>query len=219
MENVQLRVETRQTTGKERAAQMRRAGKVPAIFYGAGRAATSLSVDAKEFRLQLLKIQGAPLLKLASSAPEVNDKLVLLKEVQRHPVTSAFLHADFFEVDESKPLQTSIPVRIVGRAKGVTAGGTLQTMVREIAVECLPRDLPPAVEVDVTELDVNDAIRIADLNLPEQLGVLVDPQTILVAVQARREPEVTEEAAEEGAAEEGATEETPSDDAPAEASE
>ncbi len=218
MENVQLRVETRQTTGKERAAQMRRAGKVPAVFYGAGRAATSLSVDAKEFRLQLLKIQGAPLLKLASSAPEVNDKLVLLKEVQRHPVTSAFLHADFFEVDESKPLQTSIPVHIVGRAKGVTAGGTLQTMVREIAVECLPRDLPPAVEVDVTELDVNDAIRIADLSLPEQLGVQIDPQTVLVAVQARRE-EVTEEAAEEGAAEEGATEETPSDDAPADASE
>ena len=215
MENVQLRVETRQTTGKERAAQMRRAGKVPAVFYGAGRAATSLSVDAKEFRLQLLKIQGAPLLKLASSAPEVNDKLVLLKEVQRHPVTSAFLHADFFEVDESKPLQTSIPVRIVGRAKGVTAGGTLQTMVREIAVECLPRDLPPAVEVDVTELDVNDAIRIADLNLSEQLGVQIDPQTILVAVQARREPEeVTEEAAEEEA-----TEETPAEDAPAEASE
>lgn len=218
MENVQLRVETRQTTGKERAAQMRRAGKVPAVFYGAGRAATSLSVDAKEFRLQLLKIQGAPLLKLASSAPEVNDKLVLLKEVQRHPVTSAFLHADFFQVDESKPLQTSIPVHIVGRAKGVTAGGTLQTMVREIAVECLPRDLPPAVEVDVTELDVNDAIRIADLSLPEQLGVQIDPQTVLVAVQARRE-EVTEEAAEEGAAEEGATEETPSDDAPADASE
>ena len=215
MENVQLRVETRQTTGKERAAQMRRAGKVPAVFYGTGRAATSLSVDAKEFRLQLLKIQGAPLLKLASSAPEVNDKLVLLKEVQRHPVTSAFLHADFFEVDESKPLQTSIPVRIVGRAKGVTAGGTLQTMVREIAVECLPRDLPPAIEVDVTELDVNAAIRIADLNLSEQLGVQVDPQTVLVAVQARREPEeVTEEAAEEEA-----TEETPAEDAPAEASE
>ena len=215
MENVQLRVETRQTTGKERAAQMRRAGKVPAVFYGAGRAATSLSVDAKEFRLQLLKIQGAPLLKLASSAPEVNDKLVLLKDVQRHPVTSAFLHADFFEVDESKPLQTSIPVRIVGRAKGVTAGGTLQTMVRDIAVECLPRDLPPAVEVDVTELDINEAIRIADLGLPEQLGVMADPQTVLVAVQARREPEeVTEEAAEEEA-----TEETPAEDAPAEASE
>ena len=219
MENVQLQVETRQTTGKERAAQMRRAGKVPAVFYGAGRAATPLSVDAKEFRLQLLKIQGAPLLKLASSAPELNDKLVLLKEVQRHPVTSAFLHADFFEVDESKPLQTSIPVHIVGRAKGVTAGGTLQTMVREIAVECLPRDLPPAVEVDVTELDVSDVIRIADLNLPEQLGVLVDPQTILVAVQARREPQVTEEAAEEGASEEGASEETPAGGTPAEASE
>ena len=219
MENVQLRVETRQTTGKKRAAQMRRTGKVPAVFYGAGRTATSLSVDAKEFRLQLLKIQGAPLLKLASSAPEVNDKLVLIKEVQRHPVTSAFLHADFFEVDESKPLQTSIPVHIVGRAKGVTAGGTLQTMVRDIAVECLPRDLPPAVEVDVTELDVNDAIRITDLNLPEQLGVMADPQTVLVAVQARREPEVTEEAAEEGAAEEGATGETPADSAPAEASE
>jgi large subunit ribosomal protein L25 len=218
MENVQLRVETRQTKGKERAAQMRRAGKVPGVFYGTGRAATSLSVDAKEFRIQLSKIQGAPLLKLASSAPELNDKLVLLKEIQCHPVTSAFLHADFFEVDESKPLQTAIPIHISGRAKGVTAGGTLQTLVREIAIECLPRDLPPAVEIDVTELDINDVVRIEDLNLPQQVRILIDPHTALITVQARRLPEVTEEETTEQEAA-ATTEETPDTDAPAEASE
>lgn len=218
MENVQLRVETRQTRGKEHAAQMRRAGKVPGVFYGTGRAATSLSVDAKEFRIQLSKIRGAPLLKLASSAPELNEKLVLLKDVQRHPVTSAFLHADFFEVDESKPLQTAIPVHISGRAKGVTAGGTLQTMVRDIAIECLPRNLPPSVEIDVTELDINEVIRIEDLNLPEPVTVLIDPHTALVTVQMRRQPQVTgEETTEEEATE--TTEETPANNAPAETSE
>lgn len=210
MENVQLRVDTRQTRGKEYAAQMRRAGKVPGVFYGTGRAATSLSVDAKEFRLQLSKIQGAPLLKLASPAPELNDKLVLIKEVQRHPVTSAFLHADFFELDESKPLQTAIPVHISGRAKGVTTGGTLQAMVRDIAIECLPRDLPSPVEIDVTELDVNDVIRVGDLALPEQVTVLTDPHTAVVAVQIRRQPQVTAEET---------TEEAPADDAPAGVSE
>ncbi len=210
MENIHLRVETRQTRGKERAAQMRRAGKVPGVFYGAGRAATSLSVDAKEMRTQLSKIQGAPLLKLASPDPALNDTLVLLKELQCHPVTSALLHADFFAVDESKPLQTTIPVHLSGRAKGVTAGGTLQAMVRDIAIECLPRDLPPAVEIDVTELDVNDVIRVGDLALPEQVTVLTDPHTAVVTVHIRRQPEVTAE---------GTTEETPADDVPAEVSE
>ncbi len=218
MENVQLRVETRQAKGKERAAQMRRAGKVPGVFYGTGRAATSLSVDAKEFRIQLSKIQGAPLLKLSSSAPELNDKLVLLKEVQCHPVTSAFLHADFFEVDESKRLQTIIPVHISGRAKGVTAGGTLQVLLRDITIECLPRDLPSSVEIDVTELDINDVIRIEDLNLSEQVTVLTGLHTAVVNVQMRRQLQVVEEETTEKEIAE-TTEERPADNASAGASE
>ncbi len=213
MEILQLNVETRQTKGKERAGRMRRAGKVPGVFYATGKDAAMVVIDAKEFRTQLSRIQGAPLVKLASPTSELNDKLVLLKEVQRHPVTSAFLHVDFFEIDESKPLQTSIPLHFTGKAQGVIAGGVLQAMRRSLAIECLPRDLPPAVEIDVSDLDINDTVRIADLNLPDGVKATADPHTALIAVQASHQVQETEgetpteegaEGAPEAAAETGA---------------
>lgn len=201
MEILQLNVETRQTKGKERAGRMRRAGKVPGVFYATGKDAAMVTLDAKEFRTQLSKIKGAPLVKLASPTSELNDKLVILKEVQQHPVSGVFLHADFFEIDESKPLQTSIPLHFVGKAQGVIAGGALQTMQHSLAIECLPRDLPPAVEIDVSELGINDAIRIADLNLPDRVEATEDDQTMLVIVQMIRQVEAGEEETrtEEGA--------------------
>lgn len=208
MEILQLNVETRQTKGKERAGQMRRVGKVPGVFYATGKDAAMLTIDAKEFRTQLSKIKGAPLVKLASPTSELNGKLVMLKELQQHPVSGAFLHADFFEIDESKPLQTSIPLHFVGKAQGVTAGGVLQLMQRSLAIECLPRDLPPAVEIDVSDLGLEAAVRIADLNLPDGVQPTDDPHTMLVAVQlSRQAQEVGEETATgeaEGTSETGA---------------
>ena len=218
MEILQLNVETRQTKGKERAGQMRRAGKVPGVFYATGKDAAMLAIDAKEFRTQLSKIKGAPLVKLASPTSELNDKLVLLKELQQHPVSGAFLHADFFEIDESKPLQTSIPLHFVGKAQGVIAGGVLQMMQRSLAIECLPRDLPPAVEIDVSDLDIDTAVRIADLNLPDGVQATDDPHTALVAVQVSRlVEEVEEETPTEGA--EGTSEEAAAETEAAEAAE
>lgn len=195
MEILQLNVETRQTKGKERAGQMRRAGQVPGVFYATGKDAAMLTLDAKEFRTQLSKIKGAPLVKLASPTSELNDRLVILKEIQQHPVSGAFLHADFFEIDESKPLQTSIPLHFVGKAKGVVAGGVLQTLQHSLAIECLPRDLLPAVEIDVSDLGIEDTVRIADLNLPDGVKATEDPHTALVAVQAIRLAQEAGEAA------------------------
>lgn len=218
METIQLTVETRTTKGKEPASKMRRAGKVPGVFYGTGKEAAMVAFDAKEFRVQLAKIQGAPLLKLASQRADLDGKLVLLKEIQRHPVKSSVLHADFYEVDESEPLVTAIPVHITGRAKGVTAGGVLQAMRRTLAVECLPLDLPPAVEIDVSELDINDSIRVSDLHLPAEVKLLEDANEALVTVLSRRtQAEEAEAAAGTDAvpAADAPAEETPTTNAPA----
>lgn len=220
MEILQLNVETREGKGKERAGQMRRAGKVPGVFYATGKDAAMLAIDAKEFRTQLSKIKGAPLVKLASSTSDLNDKLVMLKELQQHPVSGAFLHADFFEIDEGKLLHTSIPLHFVGKAQGVIAGGVLQLMQRSLAIECLPRDLPPAVEIDVSDLEIDAAVRIADLNLPEGVKATDVAHTMLVAVQVSRqvEEEVEEETLTEGGAE-GSSEEATAETEAAEATE
>lgn len=220
METVQLSVETRTTKGKEPAGKMRRAGKVPGVFYGTGTETAMVAFDAKEFRVQVAKIRGAPLLKLASGRADLDGKLVLLKEIQRHPVKSDVLHVDFYEVDESKPLVTAIPVHISGRAKGVTAGGVQQDLRRTLAVECLPLDLPPAIEIDVSELDINDSIRVGDLDLPAGVKPLDDANVALVTVLSRRvqiEEEEAEaaEGAEAAPAGDAPTEATPAADAPA----
>lgn len=207
METIRLSVETRTTKGKEPAGKMRQAGKVPGVFYGPGKEAAMVTFDAKEFRLQLAKVQGAPLLTLASQRADLDGKLVLLKEIQRHPVKSDVLHVDFYEVDESKPLVTAIPVHLTGgRAKGVVAGGVLQAMRREIVVECLPRDLPAAVEIDVSNLNINDAVHIEDLRLPEGVQAIADTNFTLVTVQASRITQAVEAIEEQEAVEAEAAE-------------
>jgi large subunit ribosomal protein L25 len=191
METITLSVQPRQETGKGQAGRLRRNGKVPGVFYGPGKAAAPLLVDAQEFRTKLAGLEGSHLIQLTSPLPELHGKLALLKEVQRHPVTSELLHLDFYEVDVAKPIQITVPLHFVGKAEGVTAGGTLQPLFREITVECLPREIPEFVEVDVSSLKIHDAFHLEDLALPPGVKAVYDTNVSLVTVLA---PVVTVEA-------------------------
>lgn len=182
METVLLNVELRQGIGKGEAGRMRRGGKVPAVFYGPGKPAALVSVDAREFLFKLAGLEGSHLIQLLSPHAEINEKMALLKEVQRHPVTSAPLHIDFYEVDINKPIEASVPLHFVGKALGVTAGGSLQPLRRDITVECLPREIPEFVEVDVSGLEIHDVIHIADLVLPAGAKTVYDTNDAVVTV-------------------------------------
>src|SRR5215510_7503972 len=182
METITLSVEPRQGVGKGKAGRLRRQGKVPGVFYGPGKQTNSLSIDAREFRLKLAGLEGSHLIQLTSSLPDFRDKVVLLKEVQRHPVTSELLHIDLYEVDVTKPIQVTVPLHFVGKAEGVTAGGQLQALFREITVECLPREIPEFVEVDVSGLKIHDVIHIADLTLAAGVKAIYDTNDTLVTV-------------------------------------
>lgn len=184
METLRLNVEPRQGTGKERAGRMRRGGKVPGVFYGPGQSAASLCVEAREFHFKLENAEGSHLIQFSSPAPELHEKMALLKEVQRHPVTSAPLHLDFYEVDVTKPLQVTVPLHFTGKAEGVTAGGILQSMAREITVECLPRDIPEFLQVDVSALKMHESIRIGEILLPAGVKAIYDTDTAVVSVVA-----------------------------------
>ncbi|MGE0823532.1 MAG: 50S ribosomal protein L25 [Candidatus Binatia bacterium] len=203
METIVLTVESRQGTGKEKSGRLRRSGKVPAVFYGSGKAALSLVVDAREFNLKLGNLAGSHLIQLQSLSSETDKRLALLKEVQRHPVTSHAVHIDFYEVDENKPVTVTVPLHFVGKAQGVTAGGTLQSLRREISVECLPREIPEFFEIDVSSVGIHDFIRVGEIALPTGVTALDDPEEAVVTV-------VPEMAAQpEAPTEEGAAAETP----------
>ncbi len=194
MENIQLNVQTRAGRGKGYAGRLRREGKVPGVFYGPSAATSAICVDAREFRIKLAGLEGSHLIQFLSPLAELNDKVALLKEIQRHPVTSELIHLDFYEVDVNKPLQTTVPLHFIGKPQGVIAGGLLQPLRREITVECLPRDIPEFIAVDVSGLGIHDAIHMVDLVLPAGVQAVSDANVAVVTVAA---PIVEEKPAEE----------------------
>ncbi|MBI3249596.1 MAG: 50S ribosomal protein L25 [Deltaproteobacteria bacterium] len=182
METIVLTVEPRTDRGKGNAGRLRRQGRVPAVFYGPGKPAASVSIDAREFHFKIAGLEGSHLIQLASSQLDLHDKIAILREVQRHPVTDGLVHVDFLQVDENKPLQVAVALHFVGKAEGVTAGGQLQSAMRAITVECLPREIPEFIEIDVTHLKVHDSIHISGITLPPGVRAVFDADESVVSV-------------------------------------
>lgn len=202
METIELGVEARKGTGKGAARSIRRDGKVPAVLYGAKSDALHIAVDGKEFEAKVGSIEGTHLIRLTSPTADLGGKLVLVKEVQRHPVSRALLHTDLYEVDVTAKIKLRVPLHFVGRADGVELGGILQPIRREVEVLCLPTEIPDYLEIDVTRLGIHDAVHISELTPPEGVEIPYDTDEALVTVL----PPVVEEVkvAAEGAAVEGA---------------
>lgn len=197
-----MAAEARTRVGKGPARQMRRNGKVPAIFYGPKRTALSVAIDAKEYAAKVAGLEGSThLIKLRSSSAEIADKLTLIKDVQLDPVSGAILHADFYEVDETAKLRVGVPLHFVGKAAGIIEGGILQPLQREVTVECLPANIPEFIQVDVTPLNIHDVIHISALQAPFGVDLIYDSDVAIVTVAPPtvEEVKVAEAAPVEGA--------------------
>src|SRR5213080_3130052 len=214
METVEVHIERRTGSRKSDARKLRRSGKVPAVLYGPKRATASLAVDAEEVERKLAHLEGSHLIRLVHDghAPEaeLHERMVLLREMQRHPVTGEVLHADFYEVNLAERLTVSVPLRFVGKPVGVVAGGILQPILREIQVECLPTEIPEFIEVNVAALGIHEAVHLAELQLPEGVRAVGDSAQPLVAVL----PPTVEEAKPAEAAEAVPAEGAPAEGAP-----
>ena len=210
METVEITIHRRSDTGKGAARRMRRSGQVPAVLYGPKRTLALVSVDAEQVERRLVHLEGSHLIRLVNADgtdAALHERMVLVREMQRHPVTGLVLHADFYEVDLTERLVVSIPLHFVGKAAGVVAGGILQPILREIEVECLPTEIPGFVEVDVSGLGIHDAIHLADLGLQEGVQAVGEPTQTLVTVlppTVEAQPAEAGEVAAEGAAGEAA---------------
>jgi large subunit ribosomal protein L25 len=220
LEQINLNVRIRKTTGNNPARSLRREGRIPAVLYGPKTESILLSVDSKEFE-QIVKKStiGSVLLNLQIQNGDTESRPAMVKELQTHPVTQRFLHVDFYEVDMQRKIKVMVPVVVRGKAKGVEEGGMLQIVRREIEVLCLPTEIPEAFEVDVSDLDIGDAIHLEDIQpvgnveIPAEANVTV--VTVVapkVEVEAVEEVVEAEEAAEaEAGAEEGSAKEASSE--------
>ena len=220
MEKINLNARIRKTTGNSPARSLRREGRIPAVLYGPKTEPILLSIDSREFE-QIVKQStiGSVLLNLQIENGNTASHASMVKELQIHPVTQRFLHVDFYEVDMQRKIKVMVPVVVSGKAKGVADGGLMQIVRREIEVLCLPTEIPEAFEVDVSDLDIGDAIHLEDIQPVGNVEISADANdtvlTVLapkVEVEAEEAPVEEEEAAEaEGAAEEGPAKETSSE--------
>ena len=177
MEQKMINARTRTETGKGAAKRLRATGRLPAVMYDSTGKATLVDINTQEFAKLYHLITESTLIDVKLDGSK--DIIAFVKDVQYNIITDTVGHVDFYEVDPSKHLRTKIPVRLTGSPAGVRLGGVLENGVSEIEVECFPKDLPPRVVVDVSNLELNHSIHVKDIKLAGGVKLLSDPhQTV-----------------------------------------
>ena len=184
-----LVAEVRFETKKGAARRLRSKGRVPAIMYG-HREPLLLSIDSKEFSKKFNQISESTIIQLKTES-EVYD--VLVKDFQMDNKVEILKHIDFFEIERGKLLKTRVLLHYDGNPIGVREGGLLELLIHEVDIECLPKDLPERIKVDIENLQLGQSIHVEDLNLPKDVRVLnADDQVIALVAHPTVEKEETE---------------------------
>jgi len=201
MEKVILKAEVREGSGKGLAKGLRRKSIIPAVVYKGGKDALKLQLEVKDLEQALHTKAGENVivsLKISGADAKAKDKTVLIKEVQREPIKGKILHVDFNEISLTEMLKVNVPLAAHGEAVGVKAdGGTLEHVMWELQVECLPTNIPAKIEVDVSGLKIGDAIYVKNIVAPEGVKILTDPELIAMIVKPPKVEVPKEEAAAE----------------------
>src|ERR1700726_4951225 len=164
---VKLKAERRTATGRSAARKLKARGAVPAIIYGAKDKPQPLQLAARDINAMLSHASGENILVELEIAGEKSNRTALVQEIQHSPVGGDVLHIDFHAISMDEKIQADVPLEAVGIANGVkNFGGLLEQNLRFLTIECLPRDLPDKITVDVTALNIGDSIHVRDIQLP-----------------------------------------------------
>ena len=177
----------RSETGTGRVNRFRKLGNIPAVLYGKKVETSNLTVDSKSFTkvinnsasdniLVNLKLEGA-------------EQLALVQEVQHDHIKGGILHVDFHAIDMNEEIHAAVPVETVGEAAGAKLGGQLEILLHTLEVRCLPKDLPEKIVVDVSHLNIEDAVHVRDLVLPEGVSLKLDGDVVVVILEEPKEVE------------------------------
>lgn len=178
--NVKLNAQPRTGRGKNATRALRRSGRVPVIVYGHGDETQALSVDALELEKLLGAMgMGTALIDIAVEGGATTRALI--REVQMHPVRPQVLHLDLLQVHAGERIKLRVPVRLSGSPAGVREGGVLDHVLYELEVECLPTDIPEAIDVDVSQLGIGESVRVHDVSVAN-VHVLNDPDLPIASV-------------------------------------
>jgi large subunit ribosomal protein L25 len=208
---VKLTAERRTALGRSAVRKLKATGVVPAVIYGSKDKPEALQVSRREISAMLSHASGENILvelEIAGSA----SRMALVQEVQHAPLGGAVLHIDFHAVSMDEVIEADVPLEPTGTANGVkNFGGLLEQNLRTLAIECLPRDLPDSIKVDISALNVGDSVHVRDLPLPNGvttrvpadltafsvLAPTVEEEPVAGAAEAPTAPEVIKEKKED----------------------
>ena len=185
----------REPNGKSAARKLRTDECIPAVVYGVNDN-VNLSVNPKEVK-KLIEAKGRNvLIELKVEGDSAENRNVVLKEFQTHPLKPGWLHIDFLEIDVSKKIKVKVPIELIGISPGEKQGGHVNHIIRALEIESLPKDIPEKVEVQMGGVELNEMIRVSELTLEGSLTILNDPNDVVVNVHLEKIKEETAEVEE-----------------------
>jgi len=179
-----LKIEKRDKTGKGEAKRLRKDGKIPIIIYGHGEETDHAIVSKKNLKSYLHE-HKEEIIKLGSG----KRKNVVIKEIQYDPVTGEPIHIDFMHIHKGEKLKVSISLILDGTPVGVKEGGILEQWVREVEIECLPKDIPDELRIDIGKLRIGESLHIKDLSVGEGVKILLPLEEAFVSIMPPRREE------------------------------
>ncbi|MEA3420244.1 MAG: 50S ribosomal protein L25 [Acidobacteriota bacterium] len=190
-----IRAEMREVFGKNASRRLRKEGKLPAVLYGKDIQNVSLILDKKDIFAVLKSETGEnTIFKVSFDSKKKN---AMIKEFQKDPVTDELLHADLILIAMDEVVNITIPLVLIGEAVGVKAeGGFVDFVNREVEVECLPKDIPENIEIDISDLHLHQSSKVEALSPPEGVTITTDGQSVIVLIEAPSKEEEVEEVEE-----------------------
>jgi large subunit ribosomal protein L25 len=179
--NIVVKTEKRQDLGSNASRRLRAQGFVPAVLYGEAMDSTALALSKKDI-VQIMRLEtGENTIFKVSVGADAYDTMI--KELQIDPATDELLHVDLIRINMDKPIRVTVPVVHHGEPFGVkTEGGFIDFANREVEVECLPRDIPESLSIDIADLHIGQSFKVQGMAVPEGVKVLTDPNTVLVLI-------------------------------------
>ncbi len=193
MEDIFLEAQPREEIGKSKVSDLRHKGFIPAVVYAQGKDSLSIKLSHKDVwgAIHQHRLENTVINLKFKEEKKEKTKPCLIKEIQYDPVQGDIIHIDFNEISLTKVIKVNVPVIAKGEPAGVKQeGGSLEHILWEVEVECLPTDIPKEIEADVSQLKIGDTIHVKDLSFPAKVKVLTPPEAVVLSVAAPIKEEV-----------------------------
>ena len=196
MVTAELNGKLRESGNKSAARKLRREEFLPGVLYGL-KDNVPLKVNQKDFGKIMDKFGHNVLIGLTLEGDSVPKRQVILKDHQAHPLRKDWLHVDFLEIDMNKKTRVLVPVKLVGHSPAEKLGGLINHATKELEVECLPGDIPDAIEVDMVNIELGEVVHVRDLTVSDKIEIMSDPGNTVVGIYVEKVKEETPEEGEE----------------------